>query len=258
MSIRKTAYEDGLHRTAEATTWLDQERKAIEGSDAVIAVSDVLLEKARRQGHRLPDISHVHPNYIPERFIPKVIPKPEHQPKKKSIRIVYEGFISNNNGHYDLRAIFRALAAQGLEVHIYPSRGHSSYQALAKREMNITYHQSLRPKVLYQEMTKYDFGWAGFNASLNRSHLDTVLPNKLFEYIACGLPVISFAHEALKNFLEAHNLGLVIDDIQGLHKRLQASDMVGVRENVQRRHRDFTVEVNIGMIVDIYRKLCEY
>jgi len=256
MSIRKTAYEDGLSGAVDAATWLDQERKAIEGSDAVITVSDALLEKARRQGHRLPELSLVHPNYIPSRFIPNLVPSTERKPGNRPIRIVYEGFISNNNGHYDLRAIFKALAAEGMELHIYPSRDHSSYQAMAAREANIIYHQSLRPEALYREMTQYDFGWSGFNDTFNRAHLDTVLPNKLFEYNACGLPVISFAHEALKNFLKAHGLGLVIEEIEGLQKRLQAPEMDGMRKNVRRCHRNFTVEANIGTIVDIYRKLC--
>ncbi len=28
-------------------------------------------------------------------------------------------------------------------------------------------------------LPQYDLGWAGFNATLNGAHLDTVLPNKL-------------------------------------------------------------------------------
>ncbi len=40
----------------------------------------------------------------------------------------------------------------------------------------------------------YDFGWAGFNAGLNGAHLDTALPNKLYEYLGCGLPVITLQH----------------------------------------------------------------
>lgn len=256
MSIRKTVYEDGLGRAIDATNWFDQERKAIECSNAVIAVSDVILERVHWQGHRLPEISHVHPNYIPRRFIPKLIPKFEHKPANRPIRIVYEGFVSNNDGHYDLRVIFQALATEGMEVHIYPSRDNSSYQALADCEPNIIYHQSLCPEALFRVMTQYDFGWAGFNDTLNRMHLDTVLPNKLFEYIACGLPVIGFPHEALKNFLETHGLGLVINEIEGLQERLRTPEMEGVRKNVRRRNSDFTVEAKIGLIVNIYRKLC--
>jgi glycosyltransferase involved in cell wall biosynthesis len=257
MSARKTAYEDGLHKAHDSVNSREEERQAIEGSDAVITVSDEIFNIARRQGYRLPEIAHVYANYIPERFIPKTLPQNGPNLAGRPMRIVYEGFVSSNGGHYDLRTIFRALAAEGIEVHIYPSRHNSDYQSLADIVPNIVYHGSLSPEKLFKEITQYDFGWAGFNDTLNRVHLDTVLPNKLFEYIACGLPVISFPHEALKHFLETHHAGLVIDTISGLAERLRTLEMVAVRGNVRRHRWDFTVEANIGWIVNIYRQLCD-
>jgi glycosyltransferase involved in cell wall biosynthesis len=257
MSARKTAYEDGLNRTDNDANWREEERRAIERSDAVITVSESIFNIARRQGYRLPEIAHVYANYIPKRFIPKTLPQIGPNLAGRPIRIVYEGFISSNGGHYDLRTIFRALAAEGIEVHIFPSRDNSDYQTLADKVPTIFYHPSLPPEDLFEEITKYDFGWAGFNSTLNRVHLDTVLPNKLFEYIACGLPVISFPHEALKHFLETHRVGLVIDTLSGLADRLQAPEMAAVRENVRALRRKFTVEANVGRIVNIYQQLCE-
>ncbi|MGD8706740.1 MAG: glycosyltransferase [Syntrophobacterales bacterium] len=257
MSARETAYEDGLDKADDAVNSREEERQAIERSDAVITVSNAILSLARRQGYRLPEITHVYANYIPERFIPKTISQNGPNVAGRPIRIVYEGFVSSNGGHYDLHSIFRALAAEGIEVHIYPSRHNSDYQSLADIVPNIVYHGRLSPEKLFKEITQYDFGWAGFNDTLNRVHLDTVLPNKLFEYIACGLPVISFPHEALKHFLETHHAGLVIDTISGLAERLRTLEMVAVRGNVRRHRWDFTVEANIGWIVNIYRQLCD-
>jgi glycosyltransferase involved in cell wall biosynthesis len=256
MSARNTDYEDGLNRTDEAINWLKEERQAIEHSDAVIAVSDEILNLARRQGYRLPEITHSYPNYIPERFIPETLSQVTQNSNNRPIRIVYEGFISNNDGHYDLRNIFRALAREEIEVHIYPSRDNYDYQALADKVPNIVYHASLAPKKLFDEITQYDFGWSGFNDTLNRVHLDTVLPNKLFEYIACGLPVIGFQHKSLQHFLETQRLGLVIDTVSGLANRLRAPQIAAMRENVRARRWNFTVEANIGSIVNIYRQLC--
>jgi glycosyltransferase involved in cell wall biosynthesis len=257
MSARKTTYEDGLNRKGKEPNWREEERQAIERSDGVIAVSDEIFNIVRRQGYRLPEITHVYANYIPERFIPKTVPQTDGNIAHRPIRIVYEGFVSSNGGHYDLRTIFRAVAAEGIEVHIYPSRDNLDYQTLADTVPNIVYHPSLAPEKLFEEITQYDFGWAGFDDTLNRVHLDTVLPNKLFEYIACGLPVISFPHKALKRFLETHRVGLVIDAVSGLAERLRAPEMVAVRENVRGLRWDFTVEANLEWIVDIYRQLCE-
>jgi len=255
MSARKTAYEDGLNRTGNGANWREEEQQAIERSDAVITVSDTIFDIVRWQGYRLPEIAHVYANYIPKRFIPKTLPQIDRNSTDRPIRIVYEGFISSNGGHYDLRTIFRALAAEGFEVHIYPSRHNSDYQTLADTVPNIIYHPSLPPEKLFEEITQYDFGWAGFNDTLNKVHLDTVLPNKLFEYIACGLPVISFPHKALKSFLVTYGVGLVIDSISGLAERLRAPEAFVVRENVQGLRWNFTVEANLELIVNIYRQL---
>ncbi|UCG12140.1 MAG: hypothetical protein JSU72_16795 [Deltaproteobacteria bacterium] len=133
----------------------------------------------------------------------------------------------------------------------------SDYQNLADIVPKIFYHRSHEPRTLFEEITQYDFGRAGFNDRLNRLHLDTVLPNKLFEYIACGLPVIAFPHEALKHFLETNRAGLVIDRISGLAERLRGLEMTTVRGNVRRQRWDFTVEANVEFIVNIYQKLCD-
>ncbi len=258
MSARKTAYEDGLHRADDAADWHEEERQAIERSDAVITVSDAIFNLVRQQGYQLPELTHIYANYIPERLIPRTLPQVEHKIGNRPIRIVYEGFLSNSGSHYDLRAIFRSLAVEGIELHIYPSRDNSDYQTLADTVANIVYHPSLAPEKLFEEITQYDFGWVGFNDTLNSVHLDTVLPNKLFEYIACGLPAISFPHEALTGFLETHYVGLVINTIAGLNERLRTPEMIAMRKNVRRRRWDFTVETNIGWIVNIYRQLCDW
>jgi len=53
---------------------------------------------------------------------------------------------------------------------------------------------------LLDEITQYDFGWAGFNVNRkNREHLDVALPNKVFEYVGCGLPVLAFPHKDIRN-----------------------------------------------------------
>jgi len=53
MSARKTAYEGGLNRADDADNWHEEERQAIERSDAVITVSDAIFSIVRQQGYRL-------------------------------------------------------------------------------------------------------------------------------------------------------------------------------------------------------------
>jgi hypothetical protein len=92
--------------------------------------------------------------------------------------------------------------AAGVTLDVYPARDAPDYRRLAAATPGLRVHETLRPADLMRELPAYDFGWAGFNAGLNAAHLDTALPNKAFEYLAAGLPVLTFGHRALSRFLE--------------------------------------------------------
>jgi len=114
--------------------------------------------------------------------------------------------------------------------------------------------RALTPKILLQEITKYDFGWAGFNATKNKKHLDVTLPNKLFEYIACGLPVLSFPHRTQKQIIEEQGVGFVFHDIEELVELLNTDLVHEKRKTVLKKRHDFTIEKNIGSVKDFYEK----
>jgi len=84
------------------------------------------------------------------------------------------------------------------------------------------------------------------------------LPNKLFEYLSSGLPVLSFPHKAQKEFIETNKMGLVFDDINGLDDLMKESTIVrSVKSNAAKRRLDFTIEANISRVLDLYRSVLE-
>ena len=104
--------------------------------------------------------------------------------------------------------------------------------------------------------TQYDFGWAGFNGNRkNRKHLDVALPNKVFDYIACGLPVLAFPHRNIREFLDRHNVGLVFDNVDKMPSQLQNRKTESVRRNVLNMRHKFTVEGNIGKLIRYYGRV---
>lgn len=266
MSARVTEYDDvrgdpppnGL---APAKTevaleaWREEERRAVTESDAVIAVSSEIFDIARRRGYLLPTTTVVYANYMPARFIPDELPAAPAWDGRRPLRVVYEGSLNTDGGHYDLREVFAALAGAGLQVHIYPSRADAAYRELAAAVPGIVYNDPLSPEDLYRELPQYDLGWAGFNDTLNLAHLETVLPNKLFEYVACGLPVVSFDHHALASFIDGHEVGLVIDDVTQIGEMLDSERMASLRQSVLAQRHDFTVEANIGRVSNVYAEL---
>jgi glycosyltransferase involved in cell wall biosynthesis len=101
----------------------------------------------------------------------------------------------------------------------------------------------------------FNFGWAGFDAKINSRHTDTVLPNKVFEYIACGLPVVIFPHKSLKAFLEIHNLGIIIEDVNELMPALLDNGIEILRQNLIKNRNRFTIEAHIHQVRQIYEQV---
>ncbi len=205
---------------------------------------------AVRARYRVPARSCVFANYASAADLPDALP-----PARLAcgpVRVVYQGTLSTNGSHYDLRGLFAAVVAEGASLDIYPGRPSPAYQELAEATPGMRCHEPLEPSKLLQELAAYDLGWAGFNATLNGTHLDTVLPNKLFEYLGCGLPVLTLRHRALERFVAEHEVGIVLDSVDDLARRLVEVDVAALRARVAGARSNFTMEANVGAILDLY------
>jgi hypothetical protein len=114
----------------------------------------------------------------------------------------------------------------------------------------------LDPRKLFEEITKYDFGWAGFNDIKNKRHMDVALPNKMMEYLSCGLPPLSFPHKAQESFIKKHGIGIIINDLQKLPHRLSDFTLLRkVQANVLKKRLQFTFERKINRVIELYNNL---
>jgi glycosyltransferase involved in cell wall biosynthesis len=246
-SLRRTPYEDGYPEPKDP---LALERQAVEESAALITISpELVTELAAR--YPLPGRVLAYANYALLRDLPARLPAPH--PLDGPPRLVYQGTLSANGGHYDLRDLFAAIAAQGLSLDVYPAREVPEYREIP----GIRVHHTLPLADLLRELADYDFGWAGFNAGLNGAHLDTALPNKLYEYLGCGLPVITLRHRALRRMLSEDGVGIALDDVSELAAALASADVVGLRERVAAQRGCCTVEAQIGRISALYRDVVD-
>jgi glycosyltransferase involved in cell wall biosynthesis len=246
-SLRRTPYEHGFPEPVDA---LALEQLAIEKCSALVTVSDELLEEIRvRYDPTAPSL--VFPNYALRRDLMSVLPPPErrngHPP-----RLVYQGTLSTNGGHYDMRGIFRAIVGEGLALDVYPSRAVPAYAELAAGLDGLRAHATLPPSRLLAALPAYDFGWAGFNSTLNEAHLDTCLPNKAYEYIGCGLPILTLRHRALARLVDDGGLGLSLATLDDLLEQLTAVDVVELRSRIADVRLELTVEANIHRLAALY------
>ncbi len=248
-SLRATPYRDGFPEPVDP---LDLECAAIEGASAVITVSPELVDVIDAR-YDLPQRLLVLGNLALRRD--RVVDLPEHT-DTGTPTMVYEGSLSTDGGHYDLRSIFETIAAAGIPVAIHPSRIVPEYIDLAAQCALIRCNDSLDPATLMRALPHYDLGWAGFNATLNAAHLDTVLPNKLYEYLGAGLPVVTMRdHLALSRFVEREEVGIVLDDIADIGPAVRDADLATIRRTVAETRERYTFEAQVGEVIALYRDL---
>jgi glycosyltransferase involved in cell wall biosynthesis len=244
-SLRRTPYEDGFPEPEDP---LALERRAVEECAALVTISpELVAELAAR--YRLPPRVLDYANYALARDLPD--PPALTRALDGPPRLVYQGTLSTNGGHYDLRELFAAIAEQGVSLDVYMARVVPEYRDIP----GIRVHDPLPAAELLRELVHYDFGWAGFNASLNGAHLDTALPNKLYEYLGCGLPVLTLRHRALRRMLRDEGVGIALDDVRDLAAALTSVDVAALRRRVAERRERYTVEAQISRIAALYEDL---
>ena len=246
-SLRQTPYEHGFPEPDEP---LALERRALEGCSALVTVSEELLEEVHAR-YRVTAPTLAFANYALKRDLPLTLP-PADRRNGHPPRFVYAGTLSTNGGHYDLREIFRAILGEGLSLDVYPSRPVPAYAGLAAKLRGLRLHPTLPPPRLLAALGAYDFGWAGFNSALNGAHLDTCLPNKVFEYLGCGLPVVTLTHRALSRMVGDGGLGLSLASFDDLAGQLAAVNLVEIRGRIAGARLGLTVEANIHRLAELY------
>ena len=248
-SLRHTPYRDGFPEPEDP---FGLERAAIEGASALITVSPELVD-AIRSRYELPERTLVLGNLALYRDRVRELPTREPAATRT---LVYEGSLSTDGGHYDLRELFRTVARAGVPLAIHPSRPAPAYADLALEAPSVRCHEPLDPATLMGTLPRYDLGWAGFNATLNAAHLDTVLPNKLYEYLGAGLPVLTLRdHLALRRFVEEEAVGVVLDDVRDVGDAVRDLDIDALRRTVAEKRDRFTFEAQVDRVIDLYRDL---
>lgn len=246
-SLRSTPYEDGFDDPDDPAAL---ESAAVEGCAALVAVSQEMLD-AIHERHRAPGRAMLFANYALARDL--AADAPPHPPRPGPLRVVYQGSLSANGSHYDLRGAFAGIAAAGMTLDVYPNREAPEYHELAARTPGMRVMGTLAPADLLRALPAYDVGWAGFNGGLNGAHLDTALPNKAFEYLASGLPIVAGPHRALAGLVRRHGVGVVVRDPAELPAAIAAEGLDRLRARVASQRHRFTVEGHIESLVELYR-----
>ena len=152
---------------------------------------------------------------LPQEWLPKL------SERDGRVHLVYEGGIGGN-AHRDFSQLFRELDRRGIYVHIYPPADNPQLSQHFQDCPHVQVHPTVSPKEIIREMSQYDYGIIPFNLEKgNKRFLDSTIANKLFEYLAAGLPVVTSDLQSYRDFFEQNPVGFTFKDAQDIEDGLE-------------------------------------
>jgi glycosyltransferase involved in cell wall biosynthesis len=191
-------------RTGEINQW---EKDALEYCDGISAVSRNYVEEMRKRTDK--PVAEIL-SCVPEFLYPK---------QRASLLysgLVYEGGLRGvNQGseqfeYRDWSEAFGQITGLGVPVWAYNNCSGENLANYAKSQ--VIFLGPLHLKELVQNLTAHEVGLVG--CPVPNPAFDGALPNKMFEYIAAGLPCIALNAPTAEEFLLGTGLGVGVKSVE--------------------------------------------
>ena len=231
-----------------------QEKESIEAADAFIFPSQTYLDEMTKffgLQHKPKIVVH---SMCTESMI--VEPRPnEIIPRETGI--VHEGGAVANPDKWntnvmpypvyrDQTGVARALSKQGIPFYLF---GVNEKYVPAYAEAGAKVFPSLSYGELLRTLATFDWGYVG--SAVDSPQCQSAMANKMFEYIAAGIPVIVLNSREMGKFVEDNGVGVHIEhvdeisEIYHLHKQL--------RPVVQKKRFELCMETQVDKMLEFYR-----
>jgi len=104
---------------------------------------------------------------------------------------------------------------------------------------------------LLKKLSSHDWGLCG-NIGKHREW-NLAMPNKLFEYMAAGIPIVAMNASEVSKFIKKYKVGITVKSIEELMERWDEREEC--QSNVLKIRHKFTMENNIGPLAALLRDL---
>ena len=249
----ETYGKHGFHKFASQIF----ERLFIRFADLVIVVGDA-IERWYRDAYGTSNIITV--LNCPNFRHPRPTQLLRHElgiPLEKKI-LIYQGGLWRGRG---IEKLLDAFAEVRDERFVLVCMGYGELDALikdyAKRHDNIYLQKAAAPSEVLEYTSSADYGIAYIdNPSLNDQYC---LPNKFFEYIMAGLPVLVNDAPEMKRFVKEFNIGEVLtelttDSLQTALGSITSQDSQDLAANLRRVAEACSWEKQASKMMDSYDK----
>jgi len=238
--------------------WMTIEYLAIPRVSVLITVSEPLVDLYRKKYH-----------YLKESTVIRNLPKTEQLPDKREPLIDTPEPVILFQGHFRPgRGLFNLLEAfsQTEGIHLVMIGGGELEEELKKivksknLEKRVSFLGYIPTTDLIQTTARADLGIALFEpTSINYTY---ALPNKFFEYIMAGIPVMASNIDTLKDYIDSYKVGLTVDpsDVPGIRQTIldmiiNKNKIIQWRENARKASTELNWESEARKMNQIYEKV---
>lgn len=171
------------------------------------------------------------------------------------IRFIHHGGVIRNRGLHLMVELLKILGADyQLDMMLVAAHGNKYYDELVRSVeglSNVRILKPVHPDKIIEKCASYDCGL--YIMEVNDSQNRYCLPNKFFEFIAAGLPVITSFSEDMKSIVDEHNIGVAFGDesLAEIAEKIKAISVIDIElfaANAKIASRTFTLEKNIKRV----------
>lgn len=239
--------EKGIRR------WL--ERSLIHYTDAVITVSDSIAKEYQRlYGIEKPKLVLNCPIFYEQSKQDLFRDSLGIQTDQKIF--LYQGGLSRGRG---IELLLEAFSNLESDKTVLVCMGYGPLEGViqekAQQQSTIYFHPAVKPDVLLYYTSSADYGVSFIeDICLNYRYC---LPNKIFEYLMAGLPVLTSNLFEMKRLVEEEGIGIVAEDntVEGVKKAVEAllnQDYDAVQKNVFKSRKKYCWEEQEKVLKEIY------
>lgn len=145
------------------------------------------------------------------------------------------------------------LKFQGLPFHMYGVRKEFQQPYI---NAGAVVHDMIRFPDMMKQLSRYDWGLCGHAGDYPQ--WQKAMPNKLFEYIAAGIPVISINAHEVSELVAREGLGVVCGSVEEIAKTMRDRQARReLAENVEDRRGRFVMEKQVSRIEELYAEAAD-
>jgi hypothetical protein len=191
------------------------------------------------------------PSYVPSRFY-------QYSGRDWHGGLVYEGKVnlpeetkgaSKGFEYCDYTDVADRSATLGLDFHLYAGRHDEKFRKHYAEKAFI--HKPLQYEELMSSIGRHDWGLVG--NTKKTSEWEVAMPNKLFEYVATGVPVVAMNAANCSRLLEETGMGITVSGPEELAERW--AEHRDRRKNVIKQRQAWSMNAHIHKLENFYGEL---